>query len=126
MRHWAAKYIGRRDLNCWELLQKIYEEEFNIEVPSIEMGSEAANIRAFNRHDELSKWLQVNTPREGDAALMTQRLYSSHVGVVLAPQEGVGQIRILHTYEMMGAIVQDLTTLGAAGFKVTKYYRYGH
>ena len=66
----------------------------------------------------------VDVPAEGDAVLMRQCRYPSHVGVVLGGEEDDPRPRIIHAVEGMGAVLHDMASITAHGFRITGFLRH--
>lgn len=90
--------IGGRDRagwDCWGLLRCVYAEQMGIELPAMAgeyagVTDHAAFAALFER--EVSEWVQVDRPHEGDAVWMRILGQPCHVGVWLP---GPGLLHVL-------------------------------
>lgn len=92
-------------VDCWGLVQRVYRDEFGIELPSYTEGYETTTdreeISAMIRREGAASWAAVAMPeaRAGDVLLLRIEGMPAHVGVVLdAP-------RFLHAIKGAGVVV---------------------
>jgi cell wall-associated NlpC family hydrolase len=129
--HWAFKYIGRPwekgaqgpdSFDCWGFVRYFNKEHYGIDVPIID--TDADNMRAVIRdmrgHSELSNWIKVKRPREGDAVQMAHCKYPSHVGVWLDADSG----GVLHCIRGEGVVFSTLSSLKICGWGRVEFYRH--
>lgn len=122
--HWAASYIGApwsREANCWHFCAKVWDDQFGIKVPLVEIdGADArAARRALSASQQQTGWTEVLTPAEGDCVLMAQGLRPCHVGIWIN-LEGV-----LHCVEGSGGIFTPVGRLADLGYRIVGFYRRG-
>jgi hypothetical protein len=77
-------------------------------------------IRTMRDHPERQNWHAVETPKEGDVALLRQSRHPIHVGVWLDVDGG----GILHAVQGAGVVFQSLNNLNMTGWKIENYYRH--
>lgn len=124
MSHWAEKYIGEPwvagENDCWAFARKVWREQFGVEVPVLDVDAcnRLACSRAFATHAEKDAWRRVETPMDGDAALIGQSERPSHVGVFA---EG----GVLHCVQGAGVVFASLPALVSSGWRVLGWYRRG-
>lgn len=104
--HWTNRYVGTpyRELgrdasgcDCWGLAVLVYAGELGIELPgydgdyaSVEERAEIAALIEAGKQQPV--WQRVIAPRPFDIALFRQGKFTSHIGIVCAPE------RMLHQY----------------------------
>lgn len=125
MTHWAADYIGEPWIagthDCWAFVRRVWRDHFNLEVPPVDVDAcnKMACMRAFAGHEERASWHNVDTPREGDAVLLSQSKHPSHVGVWIDADGG----GVLHCIEGTGVVFQTVGSMRAAGWHGMEFYR---
>jgi hypothetical protein len=131
MTHWAFDYIGKPwkvaadgpdAFDCWGLVVEIHRRFFNrkLDIIPVEENNIKALIRTIDAHPERRRWDVVNSPREGDIALMRQSRHPIHVGVWLDVDGG----GMLHCAQNCGVIFQTLHNLQLCGWQIENFYRY--
>lgn len=113
---WANKYIGipykdgGRDLDgvdCWGLVRLIYNNEYNINLPSF------SNEYVITDHDRVNElfaqyregWIVEENPKEGDVVLLRLLGNESHVGVL------VNDKQFLHVTRKTLAAIENLDSI---------------
>lgn len=122
---WESRYLGLRDVHCWELVCQIYEDQLNLYLPRA--GGERITVHSlgFHRSHVRKKWSRVVTPQTGDIVLMgtNHHKYASHAGVV-ASLSTFSPMKVLHTTKRETAYLQEVTTLVDDGWVTRGFYRY--
>lgn len=133
--HWATQYIGtpwliggstlKEGLDCWGFFRHIQEKHYNLKLPVIQFDDydHKAVIENFASSDERKKWLEVDSPVDGDAVLLRTSRLPNHVGVWLDCDDVVG---VLHSVENMGVMFSTIKSLSTHGWKVVAFYRRRH
>ena len=119
---WAKEYIGQEwiygEHDCWGFFRKVQKEKFNREVPAINV--DAFNtldcVRAFTGHEDHRNWIEVQTPQNGDAVLMSQSKRPTHVGVWV---DGA----VLHCIRGTGVVFTTINALKSFPYNITGIYR---
>ena len=125
MTHWALRYIGdpwvAQEHDCWAFARRVWREQFGMEVPAIDVDAcnMLACVRAFSSHPEKARWYHVDTPKEGDAVLLSQSKHPSHVGVWIDADGG----GVLHCIEGGGVVFQTVSSLRVSGWHTLEFYR---
>lgn len=113
--HFAQHYIGLRFKNrgrtkdgvdCWGLVRLIYNEQFDIQLPSYEDEYNSSHNITETKEaiEEHSKdWIVVEPGKEGNGDVIVMRLsgYPTHVGIVI--ENG----KMLHIIEGTDAVVEN-------------------
>lgn len=132
MTHWALQYIGLRWTNggnsreegfdCWNLTRTVQREQFGIDVPAIDVDAYKVRdcVNAFSCHDELSNWVKVDEPREGDCILMSQSKLPTHIGVWVDVQGG----GILHSVQGSGVVFTSESHIHSMKYNILGCYRH--
>ena len=106
---WTSKYIGLpfEKYNCWQLLCKIYREQFGIALPTYDdeylNALDRGNIKMLYEREVPISWTKCKTPQIGDAVLMRLRGQPWHVGVV------VSRDSMIHTERGLEAVIERFT-----------------
>lgn len=116
---WRAGATGPDEYDCWGLLRHIEAVYFNVYLPQILVGDEAACREMFDVKINSHEWESVQYPRHGDGVLLRGGS-SPHVGVWL-DFDGGG---ILHAIEKHGVIFTQPRGLVSLGFGRSAYYRF--
>jgi len=125
MMHWATSYIGEgyvpQHNDCWAFCRRVWQERFGIDVPvvSADVHSMVAVSHAFQRHAERVHWFEVESPREGDAALMSHCRFPSHVGIWIDVDGG----GVLHCQYGIGVVFSSRAALSRSGWGRVQFYR---
>lgn len=128
MNFWWNDYVGvpyeqkgrtKQGADCWGLVRMIYQEQFDIELPSF--GDEYQADEAMQINDLLAMhregWEKVTVPRPGDVVLFRIFGHLGHVGVVATPNT------FLHCREGYAATIERLDT-GTWRHRIEGFYRY--
>lgn len=99
MVHDIIKYIGMSysEINCWELVRKIYSEQLSIALPQLPIEAR-----------EMNNWMPVKSGHEmeGDLLIFRMKELKRHVAMV------VGDGRMIHSDEKAGVVVEPYTGSG--------------
>lgn len=73
--------------DCWGLVRLVYQQIFNINLPSFVDGYQSASwdvegVAALVTH-ERQRWKQVSEPLEGDVVVLRVMQRPRHVGIVI-------------------------------------------
>jgi len=127
--NWATKYIGlpfllggrsREGLDCWGLVQLVYQEELNESLPvfpGIAEENVLSHSRDIARESELM-WKELPHPDDLCAVAMGQGPVLHHVGVWASGDGG----KIIHAWKDLHVIADTLRTIKLKGFTTIKYY----
>lgn len=102
---WASAYVGipyrfagrdRSGCDCWGLVRLVLAERFGIVLDSYDYisGTAEALAGAVLEALPLAPVDRVETPREGDLAILRMRGQPCHIGLVVG---GPGERNLLHT-----------------------------
>lgn len=127
---WERRYLGGKwavggdstGLNCWELVQAVYRNQFGIELPAMQVdgNSVLAAMREFIRNPEYANWVTVqDAPDEFHVLLMGKGIRSAHVGVWSKHYGG----SILHSVQGAGVILTPSARLHELGYKIQSCWR---
>ena len=130
--HWATKYIGipwvfgGRDLkgfDCYGLFKYIEENDFNLSLLEIDIDTYNYKnvLLEFDQAKEFSNWKIVDSPQEGDAAVLTKSRYPNHIGVCI---DSDGIKGLIHCIEHTGVVFNDFLALKRLGWGISNYYRH--
>lgn len=132
IRHWAADYIGKpyvsgasgpHAFDCWGLLRHVYLNRYGIELPLLP-GIADASALAISREIDLAthhEWEETQSPEDGYAVGMSQRIKFHHVGLVIRAN---GRQMILHALDHFSVIAEPVQRLRLRGFKRIGYFRH--
>lgn len=133
MTHWAASLIGTpwtEEHNCWWLVRHVFETQYGIRMPHIEVG-ERENNDAIHKAANVTGFRQFpgSDPVAGDIVLMRGPKGKRHVGVMIETLHGP---RLLHSEGHMsergpvGSVVaQPLRALVQEGYTNFEPWRKG-
>jgi cell wall-associated NlpC family hydrolase len=132
LNHWAVKYIGipweagaqgPEAFDCYSFFRHIQRTYFNIDVENVDVDARSIRqtMTAFKNEALYSGWHQVETPRHGDAILMSQQKNPSHIGTWI---ESGNQSGALHCVYGLGVVFSSMSSLLAAGWGSQSYWRY--
>ena len=97
----VARFIATpyAELDCYELLQRIYEDELGIVLPDLDDVYQVATVPGWKRID--------GSPQEGDVILFYpgSNEMKKHVGMVIDPARG----KMIHTTAETDAVVERYT-----------------
>lgn len=124
-RHWASAYIGqpwRADgQDCYGFVRAVYQERYSVVIPLVPLDATKALSCAHAIHDyDLSDWIEVSEPREGDVVLMGHARRPHHVGLWI---ESAG-LRVLHSLDGCGVIAQTAPQARLQGWNLLRTYRH--
>lgn len=125
---WCNKYIGipykdkGRDetgVDCWGLARLIYENEYNIKLPSLSSeyinGDTVSISELFAQYSE--GWEKLDTAKEGDLVLFRVLGIESHVGVMIS------STHFIHARENQTVVIESITS-SMWEHRVLGYYKY--
>lgn len=122
---WVAQYVGvpfmlsgrnGAKLDCWGLVQRIYREQLQIELPDYAGENSPMIAKVWgNGHPG---WKELQTPNNMCVVAMSSRgKVMHHVGIYLACDGGV----VLHATEPRSRI-ETLNSLRLHGYHTLRYY----
>lgn len=122
--HWATAYIGQQwsiAQDCYALVRQVYADRYRIDLPVIAVNAlstlaVAKSIAGF----DLSDWVEVTTPQDGDVVQMGHAKRPHHLGIWLDIADG----KILHSTEHSGVIAQSVAQAKINGWRVLNIYRH--
>lgn len=127
--HWAVQYIGKRwtpEDDCLYWFRRISRERFGRDVPEHFIDHRhLVRSAARTMQEDIERifgYHETDTPREGDAVFLSQRLRPHHLGLYLVVD---GKPHVLHALEGSGVICSDLFDLRANGWTIREYYTHG-
>ena len=125
-RHWAASYIGRPwsvEQDCYAFVREVYQARYGVVIPLVALDATRALSCAHAIHDyDLSDWVEVDEPREGDVVLMGHARRPHHVGLWIEP----AGLRVLHSVEGAGVVAQEPAQARLQGWNLLRTYRHQH
>ena len=123
-RHWAASYIGRpwsTDQDCYAFVREVYQARYGVVIPLVALDATRTLSCAHAIHDyDLSDWIEVDEPREGDVVLMGHAQRPHHVGLWIEP----AGLQVLHSVEGAGVVAQTPTHARLQGWNLLRTYRH--
>ena len=131
-RHWAFDYIGcgfssgstgPGAYDCWGLVRAVYRHCYQINIdPVICDAGSLRQVRATFGKDKLYKsWVKITgSAGDGDAVLMRQGKFTSHVGLYADVDGG----RIVHALPGVGVVAQSINRIEQAGYQIAGIYRH--
>jgi len=125
---WSNKYVGipykekGRDLNgvdCWGLVRLVYDEQFNIKLPSFTTEYHQEDTlriqELFSQYKE--GWVQVDEPSEGTAVLFRVFGMESHIGIAIS------STHFLHAREGYESAIESFNSPQWRN-RILGYYKY--
>jgi cell wall-associated NlpC family hydrolase len=124
MTHWAMEYIGlpwSSEFDCWGFFRHVQRERFGRNLPAIRLEDYRlpAKSKMISTHPERANWKEIETPEEGDGALMLTGNRDAHVGIYVDIDGG----RILHSDQPLGGMLTPVDRL-REDYTHIKFYRY--
>jgi cell wall-associated NlpC family hydrolase len=116
MKHWSTKYIGIpwkfggdsfNGFDCWNFFRHVQKAEFSIKIPVLG-----------------NKWTELDSPKDGDAVLLSQFRDPAHIGIYVKIPGNQGSIGVLHCVEPQGVIFSSAENLKELDWKIIKYYEF--
>jgi cell wall-associated NlpC family hydrolase len=120
---WVDQYIGIpfTEYNCWQLVRKVYREQFNIDLPLLDNEyfnhMDRTNIEKLYNRELAINWKKQDVPRIGDCVVMRIRNQPWHVGIIISKDT------MLHTENKLEA-VRERFTGPAWKNNIIGFYRY--
>lgn len=108
---WVNEYIGLEfeRANCWQLICKVYKEQFGIELPFLDdkyaSAMDRKSIKNLYNSEIPRVWRRVESPVIGDAIVMRIMGQPWHVGVIVSSEF------MLHTQKGLHAVIEKFTSL---------------
>ena len=106
---WVSEYkkISFEDYDCWQLVCKIYREQFAIVLPSYcenyNGAGDTENIKNLCESESKSKWLKVPVPEVGDVVLMRIHDIPCHIGVCVDSRKHL----MIHVMRKIDVTIED-------------------
>lgn len=113
---WVSKYIGLEfkskgrgpdRFDCWGLVIAIYQEQFNIKLPSyVDSYTDAGNARDISNllivADERLNWISISkgSERISDLILLRMKREPMHIGLILTKNT------FIHIHSGIGSVIQ--------------------
>ena len=119
---WISNYVGIpfEEYNCWQLICKIYNEQFGIKLSDYSNEYKTAldkeNIRLIYER-ELKIWQQIKNPAFGDIIVLMIQGQPWHTGIVVSKQF------MLHTERKIQSMIESYNGIIWKN-KIIGYYRY--
>lgn len=122
---WENGAQGPDAYDCWSFFRDMQRTHFERELPIISVNANSIKtvISEFQSNDEYTNWEQVEMFSQlegGDAVLMSQSRYPSHVGIWIEVDGG----GVLHCVQGSGVIFSSATGIGRDGWSNVKLYKY--
>jgi hypothetical protein len=117
---WEAGAQGPEAFDCMAFFRYIQKEHFDIEVPSIiapDYEDQYAIADLFATHAERQKWVRIEHPIHGCAALIHRPM---HIGIWLNIDGG----GVLHCVRGSGVVFTSDSSWLVSGFGRKEYFRY--
>jgi hypothetical protein len=105
---WVSKYtrLSFSDYDCWQLVCKIYREQFEIQLPSYKLNykgpRDSANIQRLIEGVRTCMWKEVDTPKIGNLVLFIIGGTPCHIGVCIDPKEQL----MIHTMKEINTVIE--------------------
>ena len=117
------EYLGQpweEDRDCYYWFRRIQEEVFARLVPPLAGTTRTITAARYLRDiPKVWGWTQTETPREGDAVFLAQRIEPHHIGTVV--RIGNKQ-QILHAVRCSGVVLSDQALLRHNGWRIYGYW----
>ena len=124
---WVEKYIGKKwtdENDCGYWFREIQKNEFNRDVPVVCVNHALPLDRAKAFKNKVPKeWLKTDTPKDGDAVFLAQRLRPHHIGVVVFINNS---LHVLHALTGANMVLSDKMSLKINGWKMESFWTYGN
>lgn len=122
---WENGAQGPDAYDCWSFFRDMQRTHFERELPIISVNANSIKtvISEFQSNDEYTNWEQVEMFSQlegGDAVLMSQSRYPSHVGIWIEVDGG----GVLHCVQGSGVIFSSAVGIGRDGWSNVKLYKY--
>lgn len=125
MTHWAEKYIGAKwthEHDCYWWFREIQKNEFGRDVADVPRWGDLALFAARHLTDGAVKrhgWRKTETPREGDAVMMSMRNVPTHIGTitVIARRQ-----HVVHVIEGIGGMVSSLINMKTMLWNIASFW----
>lgn len=128
MNYWWNEYVGihyqekgraKDGADCWGLVRLVYQEQFNIALPTLLDEYETADKDSIAELVSITKegWNQVDNPSAGDVVVFNIIGQPVHVGIVTSPG------MFLHVRRDQEAVIERLTT-GVWKHRIVGFYKY--
>lgn len=124
MTHWVERYLGQPfspDRDCFFYFRLIQKEVFQRDCLSLPINHDNLTLSAAKAMSkgQYDRYIETNSPREGDAVFLSQRTRPHHIGTMAV----VGGISyVVHALDHVGVVLSDLTSLHLNGWKVAGYW----
>lgn len=127
--HWAIQYLGvpwengaqgPAAYDCWNFFRHVQRTHYGLDIAPIFVDADDLRqvLAHFSQSNERQHWLKTLQPVEGNAVLMYQSKYPSHVGVWLDVDGG----GVLHCVRGAGVVFSDKSSLQLSGWSKCEYY----
>jgi hypothetical protein len=117
---WVAGAQGPDAFDCMAFFRYIQEKHFGIEVPSViapDYEDATALVDLMTNHPERQRWIAVNKPEHGSAALVRRPM---HIGVWIDVDGG----GVLHCVRGCGVIFTSDSSWHSSGFGRREFFRH--
>lgn len=136
--HWAFRLIGLPwspggegpdDFYCWGLVQHVFRERHNVEMPPMRFGEDKeTNVGAIKHASQVSGWRLVDGSLEEDDIVLMRGITGRHVGIAIKANRHVGVLHANGGYNLEGqpygaVAFQTLDELTLDGFFDFEYWR---
>ena len=107
---WVKNYVGIpfEQVNCWQLVCKIYREQLAIDLPYLDDdyadALDKAAIANLYERELATVWQKVHTPTPFDCIVFRIQGQLWHVGLIVAKNE------MLHTHDKIDSTVERYNT----------------
>lgn len=117
----VEKGRGSGGVDCWGLVQMVFKNELDIDLPGYESSYESTEDRKLIERvifdERKSKWVEVDKPRSFDVALLRMASVPMHVGIVTKPNN------MIHSAHGINTVVEKLDSMKWKN-KIAGYFRY--
>ena len=120
---WVKNYIGLDfdKANCWQLVCRVYKEQFNIELPFLDNeyqnSQDRNNIKNLYNREIPRAWQKVHPPVCGDVIVLRIQGQPWHCGIVIANNH------MLHTQKGLQAVIEKFSNM-IWKQRIIGFYRY--
>ena len=132
MEMWIKDYVGiefenkgrGEKVDCWGLAYRIFQEKFNIEIPSFDEYESAHNIQEIGKLIKSKEtisliWKEIEKGKEqfGDIAIFLMQGSPVHIGIV------IGDKKMLHIEKGVNSCIEKYNTSRYVK-RLYKFYRH--
>lgn len=110
---------GNGPVDCWGLVQRVFREVHQVELPDYP-GISPEDIRRISQafSQEVASWVNLEQPEPWCAVTISAGNLVHHVGIWTPCG------KVLHSVPRQGSVCQSVHSLHSNGLRVTGYYKF--